>query len=328
MTDFLNSLKTDLLDSRMRLVLGLLAAGLIAALVYAATGGGGAAPVPPATTSISGPGYSGIAASAAATNPNEAVAEVTSGAAVQRRGLARDPFAVVPGVVPMPATTTTTTTASSSSASSSRAISPSSSSSASSTGRSEVAPSKSGSSGNAAPKHHAAKPQTVYKVSVQLGPVPAGTAPQNVQLTAYKDLLFKQELPSPKQPLVSFAGVTPGGHRAAFKLVAEAILRGQAACAPSASQCEAIALRPGQSEELEYVQPGVAPVVYLLRVEKIEAITAAKSGGAKAAGAAHVARRPLLDETGHAHSPAAVVLVREVPARPTVDTVVVVPQGG
>jgi hypothetical protein len=320
MTEFLNSVKEDLLDRRVRLLLVLLVVGLLAALVYAATGGGSSSSVPPSAPLASGSGSSGIAASAAAANPNEAVAEVTSGTAVQRRGLARDPFALLPGVV------SKATTPSPSSASS---TSTSKSSSSSSPSKGE-APSTSGSSSPStpAPKQHGAKTETVYKVSVGLGQLPAGTAPQNAQLAQYQDLRFRQKLPSAEQRLLSFAGVTPGGHRAVFKLETEGILRGPAVCVPSASQCEAIALQPGQNEELEYVQPGVAPVVYLLHVVKIEPVRV-KSGGAKAAGLrARVARHALIDATGRAHSPAAVVLVREEPARPTVERVVVVPQGG
>lgn len=322
MTDFLNSLKTDLLDRRMRLTLALLVAGLLAALVYAATGGSSSSSVSPAAPSASGLGSTGIAVSAAGTSPNQAVAEVTSGAKVQRGGLARDPFAFLPGVAK-------TATTSSSSTSSSTSKSSGSSTSSASKGEAALPPKSGGSHGPStpAPKPPAAKPETVYKVSVQLGAVPAGTSPQNAQLTPYKNLRFQQKLPSPEQRLLSFAGVTPGAKSASFKLVTEAIPRGPAVCVPSAGQCEAIALKPGESEELEYVQPGVAPVVYVLQVVTIEAVSAA-SGGAKAAGAgARVARRPLLDETGRAHSPAAVVLVREEPARPTEETVVVVPQG-
>jgi hypothetical protein len=322
MTEFLTSVKEDLLDRRVRLLLLLLVVGLLAALVYAATGGGRSSSVPPSAPLASGSGSSGIAASAAPSNPNEPVAEVTSGTAVQRRGLARDPFALLPGVV-----SKATTPAPSSASSTSTSKSSSSSSSSASKGE---APSTSGSSSPStpAPKQHGAKTETVYKVSVGLGQLPAGTAPQNAQLVQYQDLRFRQKLPSAEQRLLSFAGVTPGGHRAVFKLETEGILRGPAVCVPSASQCEAIALKPGQNEELEYVQPGVAPVVYLLHVVKIRPVRV-KSGGAKAAGLrARVARHALIDATGRAHSPAAVVLVREEPARPTVERVVVVPQGG
>jgi hypothetical protein len=324
MTDFLKALKTDLLDRRLRLLLGLLVAGLVAALVYAATGAGGSSSAPPVAPPVGGLGSSGIAASAAGTNSNEAVAEVTSGAAVQRGGLARDPFAFLPGVL---AKTTTTPAASTSSTSKSKGTS----SSSSSASKAEPAPSsKSGGSAGPttpAPNHHVVKPETVYKVSMQLGQLPAGTPPQNAQLSSYQDVRVHQRLPSVQQPLLSFDGVTASGHRASFKLETEAIPRGPAVCVPSPNQCEAIALKPGESEELEYVQSGVAPVVYLLKVVSIEAVSA-PGRGVKAAGvAARVSSRPLLDETGHPHSPAAVVLVREEPARPTVETVVVVPQG-
>jgi hypothetical protein len=161
---------------------------------------------------------------------------------------------------------------------------------------------------------------------VKLGPLPAGTTPQTAQLALYPDLHSQQKLPSPQQPLVSFAGVTRGAHSASFKLETEAIPRGPAVCVPSASQCEALALKPTQTEELEYVQPGALPVVYALQVVSIDPVRG--SGGVKAPGArAHGASLPLLDQAGRPHSPAAVVLVREEPTRPTVETVFVVPQG-
>ena len=70
--------------------------------------------------------------------------------------------------------------------------------------------------------------------------------------------------------------MTAGGKSATFTLVGEAILRGAGACLPSASQCQAIDLKPGQTEELEYLPPTAAPTVtYELRVVSI---TAASQG--------------------------------------------------
>ena len=66
-----------------------------------------------------------------------------------------------------------------------------------------------------------------------------------------------------------FRGVTAGGKSATFTLVGEAILRGAGVCQPNASQCQAIDLKPGTSEELEYVPPEGTPVVYELQVASI-----------------------------------------------------------
>src|SRR5438552_7189276 len=60
MTAFLRSLKADLLESRTRAVLGLLAAALVGAVAYAVLGGGSSAPPPPAPP----PGASSAGASA------------------------------------------------------------------------------------------------------------------------------------------------------------------------------------------------------------------------------------------------------------------------
>ncbi len=76
-------------------------------------------------------------------------------------------------------------------------------------------------------------------------------------------------LPSAKQPLIVFRGVTAGGKSATFTLVGEAILHGNAACLPSATQCEAIDLQAGQTEQLEYLAPTGQPVTYELRIVSI-----------------------------------------------------------
>ena len=102
-----------------------------------------------------------------------------------------------------------------------------------------------------------------------MGAASAGTLPQNANLTPYKKLKLHQQLPSPGLPLVAFTGVTKSGKSAVFKLVGEVILRAPAACLPSASQCEAIALKAGQTEELEYLPVSGTPVTYELQVTRI-----------------------------------------------------------
>jgi hypothetical protein len=101
---------------------------------------------------------------------------------------------------------------------------------------------------------------------VLFGEAAPGTSPANAQLTPYANLRFQQKLPSPEQRLLSFAGTSSSGKSAQFKLVAELIPRGPGVCKPSATQCEAIALQSGQTEELEYLPPGGAPVTYELQV--------------------------------------------------------------
>ena len=119
MNAFLSSLRSDLLDRRVRVVLIVLLAALVAGLVYALTGGSGSAPAPPSSfPPISAPAP-GIAAVAATPSPKLAVAETTSGASKQRGGPVRDPFAPLPGAVTVTASTSSSASKSSGSGSSS-----------------------------------------------------------------------------------------------------------------------------------------------------------------------------------------------------------------
>ena len=110
MSEFVNSLKADLLDRRLLPILALVGVALVAAVAYAVLGGGGSTATTPAATSTTpvAKGVSGIAVSQAPTNPNQAVAEITSGASHQRGGASRDPFTPLPGTK----STTSTTSAS------------------------------------------------------------------------------------------------------------------------------------------------------------------------------------------------------------------------
>src|SRR5207302_8073906 len=251
MSDFLHALKADLLDRRLLPFVVLLTAALVGVLAYVLLGGrSGAEGPPPLSVAQTG---SGIALSAQ-TPVDKSAAETVSGSPRQRAGLSRNPFVPLAGTT----TTTTTTTRSSSAISTSTSKSTPSSSSGSS---SEASPSAGGASpAPAAPKKTRPKRHKQYRVAILMGAASAGTLPQNANLTPYKKLKLHQQLPSPGLPLVAFTGVTKSGKSAVFKLVGEVILRAPAACLPSASQCEAIALKVGQTEELEYLHPGGTPV--------------------------------------------------------------------
>jgi hypothetical protein len=276
MNDFLSSVKADLLDRRMLPILALLGVALLAALAYAVLGGGGSTASTPASTLSPAPAVtpaSGIAVSQAQTTTGQPVAETTSGSTHRSAGATRNPFAPLPGRKAAAAAGSSTSSTTSSSSSST--------SGASTTGTSE---SKGGSSGGGATpapeaKKPAAKekPQIVYHVAVRFGTAAPGTPPQSAQLTPYDDLKRQQPLPDAKQPLIVFRGVIAGGKSATFTLVGEAILRGSAACLPSASQCQAIDLKPGQTEELEYIPLGAAAVTYQLQVVSISSSRASAS---------------------------------------------------
>jgi hypothetical protein len=285
MNDFLSSVKADLLDRRMLPILALVGAALLAALAYALLGGGGSTASPSGSTASSAPAVttpSGIAISQAQSNTGEPVAETTSGS-THRAGATRNPFAPLPGTKAAGAASTASSPKSSSGSSPSTPGAPATTSTESGGGSS----SGGSSSGGATPTPEAKKPatkeksQTVYHVAVRFGTAPAGTPPLTAQLTPYDDLKRQQPLPDAKQPLIVFRGVIAGGKRATFTLVGEAILRGSAVCLPSASQCQAINLRPGQTEELEYIPLGGAAITYQLQIVSITSSKASASAASR-----------------------------------------------
>jgi hypothetical protein len=116
---------------------------------------------------------------------------------------------------------------------------------------------------------------------VLFGKTAPGTPLASAQLTPYDELVRQQPLPSAQQALLVFRGVIAGGKSATFTLVGEAILRGVATCLPSASQCQAIDLQAGQTEELEFAEPG-GPATYMLHVVSIKAGKATAKGARRA----------------------------------------------
>jgi hypothetical protein len=279
MTDFLSSIKADLLDRRIVPLVALVAVAVAAAAGYAVLGGGSSTATP--STAVSTPGANpaarGIAVTAA--TPGKAVAETTSGTSDQRGGTSRDPFAPLPGTAKSAVTSKSSTALagatsavpSSSGSGSSSTTSGSSTSGAGShggTGSAPTTPSK-----PAAP----AKPQTVYHVAVLFGVAPPEPPVEGVQLTPYENLKLLTPLPSSAQALIVFRGVTAGGKSATFTLVGEAILHGNAACLPSASQCQAIDLQVGQAEKLEYLPPSGQPVTYELKIVSISPSSASSA---------------------------------------------------
>jgi hypothetical protein len=258
MSDFLNSVKADLLDRRLLPIVALVVLALVGAVAYAVLGGGSSAVTPAAVAPSAGAtASSGVAVSQ--TTPETAVAETTGGVSQQRKGYAHNPFTPLPE----PKAKKTTTMVGSTSPSTSG--SGSSSTSGSTTGSGGAAPTK------PSQPSKPTKPKTVYNVAVLFGALPAGTTPETAQLTPYENLKLLTPLPSSQQPLIIFRGVTSGGKSATFTLVGEAILHGTATCLPSASQCEAIDLKPGQTEQLEYVTATGTQELYELRVVGIVA---------------------------------------------------------
>ncbi|HWF32044.1 MAG TPA: hypothetical protein VG188_05745 [Solirubrobacteraceae bacterium] len=270
MNDFFDSLKSDLLDRRLIPALGLVAVVLVAAVAYAVLGGGSSAPASNAASPIAPVAKSpGLAVSEVKTADVTASAETTSGSPQQTAGASRNPFAPMPGVKQAQAASAAATSAATSSGSSTTttAGASGSESSSSSTGGSTPAPAEEKKKSSAPTKPKAK--QTQFHVDVLFGAATPATPPQSAALTPFNELKLQQPLPSSSQPLVVFRGVLAGGKSATFTLVGEAILRGPATCLPSASQCQAIDLQPGQTEELEYLPPGADAITYELNIVSI-----------------------------------------------------------
>jgi hypothetical protein len=298
MSKFFDSLKNDLLDRRLLPFVALVAVGLIAAIAYAAFAGSGSgsSATPTASVSPSTPA-GGIAVSAVKSESESGASETTSGAA-KSAGAARNPF--TPLSEPKAASASSPSTATSPAAgsiseSSSGAGGGSSGTSESGAGSSSSGTSESGGGSKPGsttgggttttptPKKTTPKSQTSYAVAVLLGAAAPGTPAPNPALTLYESLKLQQPLPNAKQPLIVYRGAIEGGKSAAFTLVGEVIPHGGAQCLPSTTQCQTITLKPGETEELEYVPLGGTTVNYELYVVAIDTIRHGGSPSSKGA---------------------------------------------
>jgi hypothetical protein len=264
MTEFLRSIKSDLLSRRLLPFLALLGVALAAAIGYAVTSGSSSSAPASSTVSSAPPtgGATALPVAVAPANPNQAVSETPSGTPYQSQGPTRDPF------VPLPSP------AAKSASSASHPSSSANSSSSSSKGSSGSGGSSSGGSGAGGQKAPAptpkkpAKPQFPYIVSVLFGP--ASTTPgQPATLAPYENLKLLQSLPSKQDARISFERVTADGKGAVFALVVPPILHGSGNCLPSTSECQTIDLLVGQAEELEYIEANGQPAVYELKIVSI-----------------------------------------------------------
>ncbi len=267
--EILSSLKSDLLDRRMLPILLALGVLLVGAVAYVVLAGGGSSEAgAPAAAVTPNPTPASLSPSLAVTqapaNPNAAVAETTDGARYRHKPGSHDPFTPLASPQAKSAGTTATTTSSVSSPSSSSTSTNVEKSSPSSPNTGGATTTPSTPVKPAAPK----KPKTVYLVTVQFGLLPS-TPSELSQLTPYPDLKRLQPLPSKDDPRLLFAGARGNGKGAVFALSREAILKGQAICIPSASQCESIDLAVGQSEELTYLEADGQSVPYELKVISI-----------------------------------------------------------
>jgi hypothetical protein len=282
MSEFLNAIKVDLLDSRRRPILAALVVALVAALAYALLGGGSSSPsLPPLPVQS---GSSGIPVSQAPGNAGQAVAEMTSGASQQRTGSSHNPFAPLPGVgLPAPAPAATAFATAPATATAPAAAQPGSSTQSS------------GGTSSGTGTQKATAPQVLirYHVTVQFGIVPPtveGGPPQPAELKTYRQLELNQPLPSKDNAQLVFLGVVlRTGDEAVFALTGAAILHGDAVCLPSATQCRGIKLKVGQSETLDTFDANGNPVTYELNLAAI-AKHEVSASAARAHSAAHAAK--------------------------------------
>lgn len=314
MNQFLESLKSDLLDRRMRPFVALAALALVGAIAYIALAGSSESPAPAAVTHSAPVGLrSGVTITA--NTPEDALAETTSGGSSQHQGSTRDPF----GGTFTAATETKSSGGSSSSSSGSTKSESSTSTSTPAGGSSPSSPSTQGGSSptpsSPSGKHSEGKPRTVYVLDALFGEVPQGQekAPQPATLDELKLLT---PLPSKQVPLLVYRGVKQGGKNATFTVAGEAILSGPGACKPNPFHCETVTLKAGQSEDVGYLPTGSETVVtYELKIVSLTPSEASASKlaslwrGESAAGLEVLRAGNLLELPGLRESQVAGVLV-------------------
>jgi hypothetical protein len=279
MKDFLNSVKEDLVDPRLRVLVAVVLVAVVAAVAYAKLGGSSSTVTPtasapaPAATAAAPP----AAAAVPAANPNAAVAETTYGNGVQHHSKLTNPFTALPTAKPKTTTVTTPTGATKTAAAAPAA--PSSPTTHTTTTSAPVVP--------ATPVTPVTPATHIeYRVTVELGPAPA-TAGETPHLTVYKNVHVGQSLPSKSHPLVVLKGAGTNGKAllagkpdtstATFTLSGfnPPIVTGPGACLPTKTQCEAIELDSNVPEELQFAEPSGQTVMYLLKLTLVDAVKVA-----------------------------------------------------
>jgi hypothetical protein len=261
----MSSLRRDLVERKLWMVVAILVVAVIGAPVFLLKGASASTtptvPAPPAATAVS-----------AQTTTTATTASAEPVKVVLAR-IARDPFASgVPKLSPKPASATSSTGSSSSAsttASASASTTPSSSSTApvsmvspspafsgSSSSSASSAGSSDAGSGATAPtstiastsplaqKTQPAKIQawTMYSVSVRFG--------KDLSVPVKTDVARLTPFPNVMTPQVMFMGVMADGRSAVFALRAGIGHTGPGLCRPSHTHCSAIVLKAGQTEHL------------------------------------------------------------------------------
>ncbi|MGH2880273.1 MAG: hypothetical protein ACRDK4_11795 [Solirubrobacteraceae bacterium] len=271
MTEFLQSLRSDLLSRRLLPFVALALLALAVALGYALAGAG-SSPQPPAPAPAVGASQqSALTVVAASTNPNAAESETPGGLRYQSGGATRNPFTPLPEAKSSAPATSGSSSSTSGSSSSSSSGGSSGSSGGSGSGGSGG---KSGGTEPAPTPPKSSKPNKPnkkafpYDVSILFGRLPA-TAGQEVTLPPYQNLQPQRPIPSGSEERIALERVNGNAKSAIFTLLAPAILRGQGVCLPSPSECQRLSLEVGRAEELEYIEENGQSFVYELKTVSI-----------------------------------------------------------
>jgi len=352
--DFLRAVRADLIERRLWLALVLLGVALVAAVFLIDRGSTAPSVVTPtpAGAAASLGLDEGPALSQLPPNTNEAIAETTNGTLYQSQGGAHDPFSALiqPGIVAAPKPTTTSGGSSSGSTGGT--------SGGGSTGGGTSVPTPSTpvtppSSNPPAPSTPPTKKTTTNKkvnaefrfglVTPSTGATGAsgatgttgatgasgttgatGASGSTVPLSDLQD--FDQpetntQLPDANDSILKFVGIKNG--EADFDVTQEVIISGQATCLPDDTNCEEIALSPGQTETLEYASPTDGVETFELAVVSVNGNTASAASaghpGAPLATVATVASKPVAT-TLSAHNIISILLDRGVPTTGPVAT--------
>jgi hypothetical protein len=130
--------------------------------------------------------------------------------------------------------------------------------------------------GKTAPAPEPKKTKTTYKVNLRFGEAGA--------MKSINDIARLAPLPSAANPFFVFLGVKDRGETLVFLVSSDAKATGDGTCKPSASQCETIELKAGETEFFDVsTDEGIRQ--YQLDVIAIRKVTTVSTGAAKQANA-------------------------------------------
>jgi hypothetical protein len=278
----MRALRRDLIERRMWPLVALLLAALVGVPMMLLKGttqaSGAAGPVPP-----------GVTVPSKTSSPGAVVVPVR----LLKSRIPRNPFAAgnpklaATPATKLPASTTASSAASSSSTTSSTSstasmVSPTPTTSASTT-PTAVSPSPSTGAATGTTTTASSTSTTASSTTTTAVTTPTSTAPapawtiyavdvrygKDANVPVRSDLARLALLPSAQAPAVMFMGVMTGGRQAVFALGTGVTHRGPGLCRPDHTQCSAILLAAGQTEQLTVPTASGGHRSVILRVVRI-----------------------------------------------------------